>query len=489
MDKTHRIVTYCLAGGLLVLSSAALFILRSTRPVPEIRAGTAYIPRVETLTLEPVVFDAPIVGYGTVRPKRQVKIVPEVGGRLTQVHKDLAVGNYISKGDLLFEIDPRVYESKMSQVQAEINRLEAQLRRHQQEQASLEKRLQVAERMEILAKTGVDRESGLVQQQSGTAPEVERAEERYLGQHDAVLTYRSQLDLIPLQIEETNALLDTKRAQLEEARFNVEKTRIYCPFDARVDGVTAQETQVVIASFQIATLTDMEALEVSVVIDPRDLRWTDQEAFASAIGRDLATAPEARVTWTLHGQEFTWSARVTRLERLDEVTRTAHVVVEMRDIMRSLELGHGSSRLPLSVGMFCRAELPTEPLPDALLVPRHALRDGDQVYVFVPDPADARYGKLTLKHVPILRHVGESVLVSFRQTASQEPAATGGTSMDAPACNLRPGDQIVLSALPKAVEGMRLERRLESEAVTLHHGGSGVMAFQVPHSAFRIPSS
>ena len=42
--------------------------------------------------------------------------------------------------------------------------------------------------------------------------------------------------------------------------------------DARVDAVTAQETQVVIASFQIATLTDMEALEVPVVIDPRDLR-------------------------------------------------------------------------------------------------------------------------------------------------------------------------------------------------------------------------
>ncbi|MCK4661125.1 MAG: hypothetical protein KAV82_16515, partial [Phycisphaerae bacterium] len=384
-------------------------------------------------------------------PKRQVKIIPEVGGRLIEVHDDLAEGNIISKGELLFEIDGRVYKSKVRQVEAEIRRLEAQLRRHEKEKTNLTKRIGLARQQEELAAIDFKRETDLFEQGGGRAPEVERAHERLLARQDAVLAYESRLDLIPVQIDETTALLETKQAQLDEAKLNVAKTRIYCPFDARVDSVTAQESQVVIASFQIATLTDMEALEVSVVIDPRELRWTDQKAFAQAVGQDMGDAPEARITWTLYGQEFSWAGKITRLERMDEVTRSAHIVVEIRDIMRSLEMAKGHSRPPLSVGMFCRAELPTEPLEGALVIPRHTLRDDSYVYVFEPDAQDPSRGRLVVRQVPILRSVGDQVLVALRQA----DAAAG----------LQAGDLIVVSPLPKAVEGMRLLRRDVVETV------------------------
>lgn len=455
--------------------------LMATKPEPPVNPQVERVASVAVMEVEPTVFDAPIIGYGTVRPKRQVKIIPEVSGRLVEAHSDLAVGNIISKGELLFQIDDRLYVSKKQQIAAEISRLEAQLERTHKEQANLKERLELALEQQELVMRSVERERNLLRQDSGTAPELELAQERYLRQRDAVLAYQSSLNLMPLQVEEIEALLRIKRAQLDEAELSIEKTKIYCPFDARVDAVTAQNSQVVTANFQIALLTDMEALEVSVVIDPRELRWTALEAFASAIGKDIEDAPEAAVTWTMLGQEFSWHGRVTRLERLDETTRTAHVVVELRDIMDSLEVRKGQSRPPLSVGMFCQAKLPTEPLDGALVVPRYAVRDGNNVYVFEPDAQDPSRGHLAVRRVPILRYAGDDVLVSFRGGASAtQPAADSAKAL----CELQPGDQIITSMLPKAVEGMRLVRRGAVESGLAHASASpGVPMPARPHPA------
>ena len=458
LEKTRRLINASIAVLVIGAGAAAMWWMASTRPRPVVRAHVNVVPRVEVMPVAATTFDAPISGYGTVRPKRQVKIIPEVSGRLVSVHEDMAVGNVISKGELLFEIDARNYESQVAQVEAEIQRLEGRLRRHELQRESLQARIALAEQQRDLAQTSVEREQELLAQDSATAPELEAAKERLLRHEDNLLAYRSELEMLPHDIEETRALLTIKRAQLDEARLNVERTKIYCPFDARVDSITAQESQVVISNFQIATLTDIQALEVSVVIDPRELRWTELEAFASALGDDVAGAPEARVTWTMHGQSFSWSGKVTRLERLDESTRSAHVVVEIRDVMLSLDMTPGQTRPPLSVGMFCTAELPTEPLPDALVIPRHAIHDGAYVYVFEPDPVDPSTGRLAIKKAPNLRSVGDQVLVSY---AVQNDDATARLA----SCELENGDQLILSPLPKAVKGMRLALRGESAAL------------------------
>lgn len=455
-------------AGLLVISGAvaALWLVR-TKPLPAHESAHARVPHVEVLRVEPGVFDPPIVGYGTIRPKRQVKIIPEVSGRLVRVHADLAPGNIILEGELLFEIDPQTYESRLKQAEAEVQRLETQLERHVMQKRHLEDSLVLAERREALARTREARERSLVDQESGTAPELEAAEDARLRYQEAVLVCRSELAMLPLQVQETQALLATRRAQVDEAKLALERTKILCPFDARVDEVRAQAEQVVVASLQIASLTDMEALELSVVVDPRELRWTDQDAFASAVGEDREAAPAARITWTLLGRSFSWTARVTRLERMDEATRTAHVVVEIRDIMQSMEVAKGRSRPPLSVGMFCRAELPTEPLQDALVVPRHAIYEGRFVYVYEPDAADPAQGRLAVRQVPLLRAVADQVLVAFRRDGAESGDAGRGEEASV-ACELRPGDQVVLSPLPKAVDGMRLRLRASQEAVAWH---------------------
>ncbi|NLX13858.1 MAG: biotin/lipoyl-binding protein [Phycisphaerales bacterium] len=460
------VINVCLCVG--VLATAALVCAWLVRnPVQPARQPQATrIPRVQVVAVNPQTFESPIVGYGTIRPKRQIKIVPQVSGRLVQVHKDLAPGNFIAKGELLFEIDSRIYDAKVRQAEADIARLKAMLNRHEHEKIALENRLQVAQDLVQLAERGVERENNL--EHASTDAERELAKERHLRQRDLVLGYQSQLNLIPVLINETKALLAVSQAQLDEAKLFLDNTKIICPCDVRVDSVSAQESQVVNAYFHVATLTDMEALELSVVVDPRELRWSRPEVFASAIGDELPDPPEARVTWTMMGQEFSWTGQVTRLERLDQMTRTAHMVVEIREVMRGLRMGQGQNRLPLSVGMFCKAELPTEPLDNALVIPRHAVQEGRYVYVFQPETDRPDHGQLAIKKVPMLRNIGEQVLVSFGQGEPVVDVLQGGIA-DTMVCELQSGDLVIVSPLPKAVEGMRLQRNTDIESVAVSH--------------------
>ena len=109
--------------------------------------------------------------------------------------------------------------------------------------------------------------------------------------------------------------------------------------------------------------------------------------------------------------------------------------------------------------MFCAAEIPAEPLNDALVLPRSAIHEDNVVYVFEPDAASpgALSGRLGARSVPMLRSVGNEVLVDFTDRGEHErlPAARALAR-----CELQAGDFVIVSPLPRPVVGMKLRRRL-----------------------------
>jgi hypothetical protein len=175
---------------------------------------------------------------------------------------------------------------------------------------------------------------------------------------------------------------------------------------------------------------------------------------------DALAGPEVNVYWSLQGQGFAWRGFVTRFERVDEATRTARLVVEVRnvDMVATVNVGDGESRPALAIGMHCRAELPAKRLAGALMVPRHAVHDNRWVYVFEPDPqaGDDKAGRLGRRKVPMLRSVGDSVLVEY--------AGREGTEV----CELAPGERVVVSPLIKPVVGMKVRMRDEQIVAAGH---------------------
>lgn len=504
MERLRLIINVGL--GMLFLGGGlgALGWLVATRPKPARLARVDSVPAVSVRTVEPREFAAPIVGHGTVRPKSQIHIVPQVSGEVTYSHPDLQEGKIIPQGEVLFEIDRAAYASRVQAAQADVDRLTATLKRQESERAGLERRLEVARRMRDIAEAEFAASRKLAEENAMAGAAAAVDEQQYLTRVDAVIELESRLEAAPLVQQETQAGLEAAKAKRVQAQLDLDHTRIECPFNARVESASARDRQFVTAHLAIAMLTDIDALEISASIDPRDLRWMDPDVFAYAMGRsDVLPARDVAVHWTLYGQAFAWSGRVTRFERVDESTRTARIVVEVRDIDISLSIGAGASRPPLSIGMFCRTEIPTAPLKAALTVPRHVINDNAYVYVFEPEgggEAGAEFGRLGLRRVPMLRAVGDDVLVAYAPHAEQagggpagdgegealagaytNAAATEGDFAEAaPAgesgvCELAAGELVIVSPLSKPVVGMRIRMRDEAVA-TLGPAAPAVVA-------------
>lgn len=481
LDKLRRTLRSLIGLGLVVCGGWTCAWMIHTAPSPQVTTSAARSLEVATVLAQARTDHTPVIGHGTVRAKNQVNIIPEVSGRLTQVHPDLAQGKVIHKGDLLFEIDRTVYEARVRQANAEVEALQAAAEGHDQEQVNLEARLANAEEMLDIDRSDFETSKNLYQvEKVGTQRDLDLVHQKFLRQNDVIVELKSRLSMIPHLNQETRAQLEAARARLDQARHDLESTRILCPFEARVEAVQAYKTQVVTAHFSIATLTDMGAFEISVGIDPRELRWLDGAIRPGteqpAVG---GTEPEVNVSWAFQGQELTWRGHVSRFERVDEVTRTARLVVEIRDVdmVASVVSGPSNVRSTLSIGMFCKTDLPAAELSDALFVPRHAIYDNRWVYVVEPssEQGDGRGGILARREVTMLRSVHDDVLVNYADRVGSE------------VCELKSGERVVISPLLKPVVGMKV--RLRDDSFTEADRQFPLVNFQIPTVGPGTPSA
>ena len=461
-ERLRRAINATLAVVVVGCGAIAMSWLVATKPQATRREQPDRVLRVRATPVVAALVTEPVVGHGTVRPMNQIDIVPEVGGKLIYSHADLAAGKVIPRGALLFEVDSNAYEARMQQEQAQVRALDAAIAMRDQELANLEPRILNAERMLEIEKQNYETTRDLFGgvPPVGTAQQVAADEQRYLRQKDALDELKSRRAMIPHLKAEARARLDAATARLEQANINLANTKIVCPFDARVESVGAHKAEVVTAHFSIAKLSDVGAFEIPVGIEQGQFRWLAKDAMAAARGGEHeAMPPAAVVTATIQGQLFSWTGRISRFEGVDEATRTARIVVEVANVDLTMELGASASRQPLSIGMFCRAELPSEPLHDALVVPRNAIYDNQWVFVFEQAAGgDDGVGRLVRRMVPMLRSMGEAVVVDYRDRDDGAP------------CELMSGDRVIVSALLTPVDGMTVRladnRRESSDAIT-----------------------
>ncbi|ETW98057.1 MAG: hypothetical protein ETSY1_20345, partial [Candidatus Entotheonella factor] len=143
----------------------------------------------------------------------------------------------------------------------------------------------------------------------------------------------------------------------------------------------------------------------------------------------LSQLPPATVQWRGETQTYTWPGYVGRWEAgLDSRTRTLTLVVEVREPWKHFQPGE---QPPLQPGMFCQVSIVARRVPNAVVIPRAALRPDQTVFVAVNDA-------LAIRPVQVLHLQKDRAML------------TGG---------LRAGDQLVVSPLTAPVVGMQLRLR------------------------------
>ena len=325
---------------------------------------------------EPIVVEPPLVrvipaertdltlqvrAEGTVAPRTESQLVPEISGRVVEVSPSLAAGGFFDEGDVLLRIETRVYELAITRAEAAI------------EQANL--RL-TTERQEA---------------------EVARLEWEALGTGEpSPLLFREP------QIAEVQASLAAAEATLEQARYDLERTVLRAPFAGRVRSKEVDVGQFVQRGMSLATLYSVDVAEVRLPIPNSELEYC-RLPLAYRDGDSQGAGPGVKLTARFAGEEHTWQGLIVRTEgEIDPRTRMVNAIAQVQD---PYARGKNSRRPPLAVGMFVQAEIEGIRVRDVIRAPRTALREGNVIYVV------DRRGRLRFREVVPLRAERDVVLI------------------------------------------------------------------------------
>mgnify|MGYP001067849632 FL=1 len=360
-------------------SAAALLI--ATGPQVQPQAAQIVPPLVRILTVQPGTHQFSVRTHGSVVPRTESELVPEVDGRVLRVSPALVSGGFFLKNDVLLEIDSLDYDVALEQARAGMAR----------------------------AKSDLDNER-----------------KDHLRQEDLVTNgsiSASQLDNSLNRVTIAKATLREARARLARAQRDLARTSITAPYDGRVRSERVDAGQFVRRGEAIGTIYAVDFAEVRLPIHANELAYLDLPI--SKEGQSLATQATVPPSAEFAGSVHFWPGKVVRTEgELDPMTRMVHVVARIADPYDSPQ-----ERAPLAVGLFVDATIYGKTISNATVLPRSALREGNQVLVV--DKED----RLRFRAVDVLRLIDDQVYIG---------------------AGLAGGERVCVSTLQMTADGMRV---------------------------------
>jgi len=384
--------------GILTVGLLGVALIVWTRPEAEFSRPEISAPlvRVQRVDLGPV--DFVVRAHGTVTPRTESDLIPQVSGPVVWVSPALASGGFFEEGEPLIRIDPADYAVALESTRAAVARSESEYERAQKE---------------------LERQKRLAVQSVASAS-------RY---DDAVNTERIAA-----------AALREARAARERAERDLERTEIQAPYAGRVREEKVDVGQFITRGSPVGRIYAVDYAEVRLPIPDAELGFMDLPMlYRGETPEDGGTPVRLRARFA--GSEHTWTGRIVRTEgEIDARSRMVNVVARVEDPYgRSGGPARGEDgtavavslrrRPPLAVGLFVEAEIQGRRVDGTVTLPRSALRDGDNVLVV------DREGRIRFRDVTVLRREGEQVVVG------------GG---------LAAGENVVVSPLAAAVDGMKV---------------------------------
>ena len=385
-----------LQKGLAIIGVGVLgfVLLMVFRPRPEHQEPTRRMPLVTTVPADVRSGNLTVRGSGTVRPKSEIVLSPQVAGRVEWVAPAFASGGRFQRGDLLLSIETADYENAVEAAAATVAQRQVEVLQWEQE-----RELAREEYERLRAREGID------------APPDSGA----LGS----LIFREP------QLQAANAALRSAEARLDDSHLALARTRITAPFDGVVRAKSVDVGQYVAPGQNIGALYDTG--EVEIVVPLTDGEAALVEGLWDAAAGETDTRIPATASANFGGRTYSWDAYVDRAEAaLNPETRTVDVVVRVPDPF----LRDESGRPPLLLGTWADVDIRGAFEERYTALPRAAFRDGGAVWV--------------------VRAVREdTVLVIQPAEALQEVEGEVYLRVD-----LEPGEPIIVSPLAVVTDGM-----------------------------------
>ncbi|MEM6336952.1 MAG: biotin/lipoyl-binding protein [Bacteroidota bacterium] len=434
---------YAIAGGILLGGIALSALLISLRPEPPRQPAPPSAPLVQTVPVDERDGALRVAGNGTVRPRAEIALAPQIAGRVTYVAPELISGGRVRQGQTLVRLEQADYQNRLQQARADVQQQRVNLLQAEEEARIARdeyERFQARENGRNASPyTGVDADdyaarvlppSATPGGSNGAAASTSDAEP---DSTRLALVYR-----LP-QRDAAQAQLGRAEAVLNDAQLALSRTSIQAPFDAVVRSETIDRGSYVAPGQAIAQLYASDLYEVVVPLAQSEAALLPQ-LWALQAGQSGRRIP-ATVSAAYGPYRYEWAGYVDRAESaLDETTRTINVVVRVpnpftsgrRVVESSPEAGEVpvDSAPPLLVGTFVDVTFEGAELDRYLVIPRRALRENNRVWTVEQDSL------LRIIPVRVLQNTDSDVFIATDQIA--------------------PGQRIVTNDLRAVTDGMKV---------------------------------
>ena len=366
------------------LGGIGAVVVWATGPSVEPRVPEVAVPLIRVVVAAPRDVQLRVLTHGTVAPRTESDLIPEVSGPVVWVSPSLVSGGFFAADEELLHVDPTDYDVALERARADLARAQSE---------------------HNLASRDLERRRGLAQRNVASAAEL-----------DATLNAERS----------AAAAKRAARAVLRKAERDLERTRIRAPYDGRVREESVDVGQFISRGAPIAKLYAVDFAEVRLPVPDGELAYLDLPLLYRENGA-AGVEPEVRLRARFAGGEYDWRGRIVRTEgEIDPKSRMVHVVARVED---PYGRETASDRPPLAVGLFVEAEILGRTEPDAIVLPRAAMRGPSRVLVVDGE------GRLHFRDVEVARTTRDEVVI--RQ-------------------GLAPGERVCVSPLETVVEGMRV---------------------------------
>ena len=296
---------------------------------------------------------------GTVSPRTESELVPEVSGNVVWISPSLVSGGYFEMGETLLRIDQRDYQASVERAEATLERADAD-----NELAQFE----YVRAVDLFGRSLISQSDQEAAQRSARVAE---------------------------------AFLDDARLVLDTAQRDLARTELKAPFSGLVRSEQVDVGQFVNRGSSIATIYATDYLEVRLPIADQELAYLNIPL--SQRGEfDPEDAPGVTLSARFAGRDQTWDARLVRTEaEIDPGTRMVYAIARVQG-----DETVGANAIAPPVGLFVQAEIDGLKLDNVVVLPRSALRSGE--FVLVVDSEN----RVSLRRVEVLRVYGDEIFIT-----------------------------------------------------------------------------
>ena len=268
-----------------------------------------------------------VTALGSLQPKIYVDVGAQVSGQLKNVHVE--VGDTVKQGDLLAEIDAKVYETEVAAARARLSDLKSQLAGAEAELVLA--RRQYARNLDLAKIDAVSR--------------------------DVLDTSETSVKTIAARIGSLKAQIEQQNSTVEGGETNLGFTRIYAPIDGTV---TAQQT------LQGQTLNANQTAPTIMTVSDLATMTVEAQVAEADVGKLEADMPV--YFNTLGAAERRWNSTVRQILPTPEIVNEVVLYTVLVDIANP----DGRLMKDMTAQVFFvlgRAE-------DAIIVPLSAVTEG-----------------------------------------------------------------------------------------------------------------